>query len=247
MKGLCKLSLVEFKLFTREFFAAFFTLAFPVMLLVLFGMIYGNEKSDFFGGYGMVDIAVPSYTAMIIASSGLISITTIIASYREKGILRRLHATPLRPQTILSAHVIVIFIMTSLGMGLLIITGKLLYNMQFEGNFLSVAAGFTLSSLSFFSLGFLIAGLIPTARTAQATAMVLFYPMIFLSGATIPLEVLPENVQNIATILPLKHVVILLRGLWIGHSWQQHLTEVAVLFGILIIAIPISAKTFRWE
>ena len=72
MKGLFKLSLVEFKLFTREFFAAFFTLAFPVMLLVLFGMIYGNEKSDFFGGYGMVDIAVPSYTAMIIASSGLI-------------------------------------------------------------------------------------------------------------------------------------------------------------------------------
>lgn len=247
MKGLFKLSLVEFKLFTREFFAAFFTLVFPVMLLVFFGMIYGNEKTDFFKGAGFVDIAVPSYTAMIIASSGLISITTIIASYREKGILRRLHATPLRPQTILSAHVFVIFIMTTLGMVLLIIAGKLIYNMQFEGNLFSVTAGFTLSSMSFFSMGFLIAGLIPTARTAQATAMVLFYPMIFLSGATIPLEVLPENIQNFATILPLKHVVILLRGLWFGNNWGQYLLEVSVLTGILLIAIPISAKTFRWE
>jgi ABC-2 type transport system permease protein len=247
MRGLTKLAWVEFKLFTREFFATFFTLAFPVMMLLFFGMIYGNEKTDFFGGYGMIDIAVPSYTAMIIATSGIISITTIIASYRERGILRRLHATPLRPHTILSAHVFVIFIMTVLGMTLLIIMGKLVYGLQFEGNLLSVAAAFTLSSISFFSLGFLLAGLIPTARTAQAVAMVIFYPMIFLSGAAIPLEVLPENIKTVATFLPLKHVVTLLRGLWIGQGWDQHLTEVGVLILMLIICVTLSTRSFRWE
>ncbi len=247
MRGLTKLAWVEFKLFTREFFATFFTLAFPVMMLLFFGMIYGNEKTDFFGGYGMIDIAVPSYTAMIIATSGIISITTIIASYRERGILRRLHATPLRPHTILSAHVLVIFIMTVLGMTLLIIMGKLVYGLQFEGNLLSVAAAFTLSSISFFSFGFLLAGLMPTARTAQAVAMVIFYPMIFLSGAAIPLEVLPENIKTVATFLPLKHVVTLLRGLWIGQDWNQHLTEVGVLILMLIICVTLSTKSFRWE
>ena len=247
MRGLTKLAWVEFKLFTREFFATFFTLAFPVMMLLFFGMIYGNEKTDFFGGYGMIDIAVPSYTAMIIATSGIISITTIIASYRERGILRRLHATPLRPHTILSAHVLVIFIMTVLGMTLLVIMGKLVYGLQFKGNLLSVAAAFTLSSISFFSLGFLLAGLIPTARTAQAVAMVIFYPMIFLSGAAIPLEVLPENIKTVATFLPLKHVVTLLRGLWIGQDWNQHLTEVGVLILMLIICVTLSTKSFRWE
>lgn len=247
MRGLLKLAWVEFKIFTREFFASFFTLVFPMMLLLFFGMIYGNEKTDFFGGYGMVDIAVPSYTAMIIATSGIISITTILASYRERGILRRLHATPLRPQAILSAHVSVIFVMTVLGMILLIIMGKLVYDLQFEGNLFSVAAAFTLSSLSFFSIGFLLAGLIPTARTAQAVAMVIFYPMIFLSGAAIPLEVLPENIRTVATFIPLKHVVTLLRGLWIGHGWGQHLMEVGILTGTLIIGVTLSAKTFRWE
>jgi ABC-2 type transport system permease protein len=96
-------------------------------------------------------------------------------------------------------------------------------------------------------LGFVIAGLMPTARTAQVVAMVLFYPMLFLSGAAIPREVMPETIQQYAQALPLTHVVSLLRGLWIGESWGQHLTEVGVLVAMAVIGVIISAKTFRWE
>lgn len=247
MRQLLKLAWIEFKLFGREFFATFFTLVFPVMLLLLFGMIYGNDKTGRFGGHGMIDVAVPAFTAMIIASSGIISITTILATYRERGILRRLHATPLKPHTILGAHVLVIYLMTTVGMCLLIVTGRMVYDLQIKGNLLSIAGAFTLSSFSFFSIGFLIAGLIATARTAQAVAMVIFYPLIFLSGAAIPLEVLPSNIQRFAAFFPLKHVVTLLRGLWIGEAWSAHLTEVTVLVAVMIVAVPISAKSFRWE
>jgi ABC-2 type transport system permease protein len=137
--------------------------------------------------------------------------------------------------------------MTTLGMVLLIFAGKLVYHMQFNGNALSVLAGFTLSSLSFFAIGFVLAGLMPTARTAQVVGMVILYPMLFLSGAGFPRELLPEAIKKISAFLPLTYVVNLLRGLWTGEAWSGHVTEVVVLAAILVMCIVISVKTFRWE
>jgi len=247
MRGLYKLSVVEMKLFLREPMAAFFTLVFPLMMLFLFGSIYGNKPSPFFGGFGSVDISVPAYTAMIIATSGLMGITIVLATYREQGILRRLKATPISPHTILTSQVFVIFLMTAAGMVLLIIAAKVVYGLRFAGNPINVALAFILGCMTFFAIGFILAGLAPTPRSAQVVAMVLFYPMIFLSGATIPREVLPEAIQTYSQILPLTHVVSLLRGLWIGESWALHFKEVAVLLGILVVCVIISTKTFRWE
>jgi ABC-2 type transport system permease protein len=247
MKSLLKMTWMETKLFFREPVGAFFTLVFPLMMLFLFGSIYGNKPVPEFGGRGTIDISIPAYTAMIIATSGLMSVTITMAAYREKGVLRRLRTTPVSPLVVLGAQVIVTFAMTSLGMLLLILAGKLVYHVRFEGNALSVLAGFVLASLSFFGLGFILAGLMPTARTAQIVGMVLLYPMLFLSGAGFPREFLPEAIQKVSAFLPLTYVVNLLRGLWIGEAWSQHLLDVGVLVGMLILGIIISAKTFRWE
>lgn len=247
MKNLMKMTFMESKLFLREPLGAFFTLIFPLMMLFLFGSIYGNKPSAYFNGYGTVDISVPAYTAMIIATTALMSLTITITSYRENGVLRRLRTTPINPLTILTSQVLVLFLMTTIGMILLVIAGKLVYNMRFEGNLFSVFLGFALSSFSFFSLGFIIAALMPTARTAQVVGMVLLYPMLFLSGAGFPRELLPNTIIKISTFLPLTYVVNLLRGLWIGDSWGQHLTDVFVLAGILVAGVLISLKIFRWE
>jgi ABC-2 type transport system permease protein len=247
MKGLFKLTWIELKLFSREPIAAFFTLAFPLMMLFLFGSIYGNKPSSFFGGFGTIDISVPAYTAIIIGSSALLSLGISVATYRETGVLKRLRATPLRPRTILGAQVSVIYLMTALGMALLIAGGKLVYGLRFEGRPVSVFAGFTLSALSMFAMGFVLASLAPTARTAQVAGMVIFYPMIFLSGATIPREILPESIRQYSQLLPLTHVVTLLRGLWVGDAWGGHMKEVIVLAGLLVAGVFVSAKTFKWE
>jgi ABC-2 type transport system permease protein len=247
MKSLLKLTWMETKLFLREPVGAFFTLAFPLMMLFLFGSIYGNAPVQQFNGQGTVDISVPAYTAMIIATTGLVGLTITMAAYRENGVLRRLRTTPISPLVILVAQVIVLFMMTVLGMVLLIIAGKLVYHLRFEGNALSVLAGFVLCSLSFFAIGFILAGLMPTARTAQVVGMVILYPMLFLSGAGFPRELLPETIKKISTFLPLTYVVTLLRGLWVGDPWSTHLTDVFVLAGILVVGVLISIKTFRWE
>lgn len=247
MKSLLKMTWMEVKLFLREPVGAFFTLAFPLMMLFLFGSIYGNEPTPMFGGYGTIDISVPAYTAMIIATSGLMSITITMAAYRENGVLRRLRTTPVSPLVVLAAQVIVVFTMTSLGMVLLIIAGKLVYHMRFDGNAWSALGGFVLGSLSFFGLGFILASVLRTARTAQIVGMVLLYPMLFLSGAGFPRELLPETIKKVSTCLPLTYVVNLLRGLWIGEAWSQHITEVIVLVVMLVAGVLISAKMFRWE
>jgi ABC-2 type transport system permease protein len=238
---------MEAKLFLREPVGAFFTLAFPLMMLFLFGSIYGNEPQAMFGGQGTIDISIPAYTAMIIATTGLVGLTITMAAYRENGVLRRLRTTPISPLVVLAAQVIVLFLMTTLGMLLLIVAGKLIYHIRFDGNALSVLAGFVLCSLGFFALGFILAGLMPTARTAQVVGMVLLYPMLFLSGAGFPRELLPETIKKVSTFLPLTYVVNLLRGLWIGETWGGHLLDVAVLAGILVLGVIISAFTFRWE
>lgn len=247
MKSLLKMTWMEAKLFLREPVGAFFTLVFPLMMLLLFGSIYGNEPTSMFGGYGTIDISVPAYTAMIVATTGLMGLTITMAAYRENGILRRLRTTPVSPLAILAAQVIVLFLMTSLGMVLLIIAGKLIYHMRFEGNALNVLVGFTLSSLSFFAIGFVLAGLMPTARTAQVVGMVLLYPMLFLSGAGFPRELLPETIKKVSTFLPLTYVVNLLRGLWIGEAWGGHYLDVAVLSGTLILGVVTATFIFRWE
>ena len=247
MRAFMKYTWTEIKLFLREPIGAFFTLLFPLMMLFLFGSIYGNEPTPMFNGYGTVDISVPAYTAMIIATTGLMGLTITMSSYREKGILRRLRISPLRPQVILAGQVVVIFLMTVLGMLLLILAGTLVYNLRFDGKVLNVILAFLLSSMSFFSLGFVLASILPNARTAQVVGMAILYPMLFLSGAGMPLEILPESLQNFSKFLPLTHVVNLLRGLWTGGSWADHMVDVWVLLGVLAAGVLISSLTFRWE
>ncbi len=247
MRGLGKLTLYNLKLYLREPMASFFTLLYAPMMLVLFGSIYGNEPSPMFGGRGTVDVSVPAYIALVIVTVGLISIPIGTASRRETGVLRRFRATPLRPLTYLVADVAVYFAVTALGVLLLVATGKIGFHLKFQGNVLSVALGFILGMSAFTALGYVVAGLSPSGRAAQAIGMFVAFPFMFLSGATVPLEALPAGVRSVAQFIPLTHVVTLLRGLWTGGSWGSFGKEIAVLVGVLVVGVAVSAQTFRWE
>ena len=247
MRGLGKLIRTEILLYLREPMATFFTLAFPVLLLVLFGSIYGNKPNPFFGGRGTVDMSAPAYIALIIGSTALMSIPISLGTYRERGILRRFRATPLRPGTIIGAEVIVHYGITVLGAALLIMVARLGYGMRFTGNPFLVLAAFTLAALSFFAVGFLLASLAPNARVAYVMGMVFYFPNIFLSGAAIPKEIFPPTVRAIGKFIPMTHVVSLLQGFWFGDPPGKHVTEIVILGGRLLAGTLVSALTFRWE
>jgi len=247
MRGFRKLTLVNLKLYLREPIATFFTLAFPPLMVVLFGAMYGNDPSPMFGGYGSMDVSMPAYTAMILGTVGFLGVPITISGYRESGVLRRFQATPMRPLTYILADIVANLVTTLLGMMGLVIVGWLLYRVQFEGQVMAVILAVVFCGLAMFSIGYLIAGLAPGARTAQVIGMVVFYPMMFLSGASIPLEVMPETIQRIGDFLPLTYVVRLLRGLWFGDAWGEHLIETAVLAGVLVVCTALAARFFRWD
>ncbi len=162
MRGLWKLIEYNLKLYLREPIASFFTLLYAPMMLVLFGSLYGNKPTATFGGMGTVDVTVPAYIALVIVTVGLMSVPINTSARRENGVLRRLRVTPLRPLTYLVADVVVYYLVTLLGVVLLVLVGRLGYGLHFQGNVFSVAAAFTLGILSFMALGYLIAGLSPT-------------------------------------------------------------------------------------
>ncbi|MBK6324595.1 MAG: ABC transporter permease [Chloroflexi bacterium] len=245
MKTLWKMIWTELKLQLREPVGVFFTLAFPLMLLFIFGSIYGNEPSDYLGGHGSIDISVPGYIGMIIGTIGMLSLPIALSTYREQGILRRLQATPLPSSIILWSQVAVNVIMTLLGASMLVIAGFVVYDLSVPQASLGLLLAVILSGFSFLAVGFVLAGVLPTARSAQAVGMALFYPMLFLSGAAMPRQVMPEGVQKFSELLPLTHVVKLLEGLWLDGVWNQ--TSLAVVVGLLMVCLVISRRTFRWE
>ncbi|HUS83503.1 MAG TPA: ABC transporter permease [Anaerolineales bacterium] len=247
MRGLRELTKTSIILYIREPIAAFFTLAFPTMLIIIFGAMYGNDPSPLFGGLGSMDVSMPAYSALILGTIGLLSVPITTAGYREQGVLRRFRATPMQPLTYIVSDLLTNLAMTILGMALLFTVGWLLYRVQFAGNILLLLFAVILSGLAMSSMGYLIASLASGARVAQVIGMVIFYPMMFLSGAGMPIELLPPSLQRVSDFLPLTYVARLLRGLWFGEPLVDHLIEVVVLIGILVVFGGAAARYFRWE
>ncbi len=247
MAGMAKLTAIEARLYLRRPEAFFFTLLFPMLLVLVFGGIWGNKPTPFFGGRGMVDASTPAYIGIIIGSTALLGISISVGTDRERGVLRRYRATPLRPAAVLVANVIVHFGMTLAGSLLLIATARAVFGLRFGGNAAAVLFGFTLSALSFFAVGFLLASVAPTSRSAYVIGMALYFPNIFLSGATFPAPMFPPLIRTINRAFPMTHVVRLLQGLWFGEPLASHGTDVLVLAAMLVAGTALSAALFRWE
>ena len=246
MHSWLKLTWVETKLFLREP-GVYFALLFPFAFLFIFGSIYGNKPSAFFGGHGSLDFYMPAYIAILIIAIGFYSLPIAIINYRERGILFRLQATPLRPLTILSAQIGANFLMTTAGAIILMVAGRLFYNVHVTGSMLNVLIAYVLSVLSIFALGLLMASIVPNARAASLIGTLLFLSMFYLSGATVPLKIYPQAVQRIAEFLPLTHAIKLMQDMWFGGNWLDHWVNVLALLGLLAVSLLLSAKLFRWR
>jgi len=187
------------------------------------------------------------FVAILIAVSAVLSLVTIISIYREGGILKRLRATPLRPQTILTAHVIVKLLLTAVTLLLMVLAGRRYYPADFEVPVAGFAIALLVSTCSILSIGFLIASIVPTARFAQPIGAAILYPMLAVSGLFMPVDSLPPVLQAVARVLPFTYAVSLLQGMWTGDAWSAHVGDVAALAAVTVVCTALSARVFRWE
>ena len=248
LRGLWKLTWIEIKVFLREPLGAFGTIAVPVLIFVVLGRV-GKLRVGAPSHYasGLSGAYLPVLVALLISLSAVLSLVTIISIYREGGILKRLRATPLRPQTILSAHVIVKLLLTAATLSLMLLAGKRYFPPGAHVPWFSFTIALLISTWSILSVGFLIASIVPTARFAQPIGAIILYPMVGFSGLFVPISDLPPVLRAVAQVLPLTYAVRLLEGIWNGDAWLAHLTDVAALTGLFILFTAISARVFRWE
>jgi ABC-2 type transport system permease protein len=236
----------EFLLYMREPSAFFFTLIFPLMMLMLFGSIWGNSPFDG-ADFGYIDTAVPAFIGMVISTSGIMGLATSMAAYREKGILRRFRASPLSPLTVLLGELGALMLVTLAGVILLILAGVLVFGMQFRGSVPEVLPAMLLSVLSISAVGFVPASLASTARGGMIVANVIYFPMLFLSGAVLYKPMLPDFLQVASMAFPLTYVIELLQGLWLGGHLTDYPLQIGVLAGVTVLCSSISIRFFRWE
>ena len=250
MRGLFQLTWLEIKIFLREPLGALGTLLMPVAIYLILGRVMGGRSlraPQTAESAAFLAAGLPVLASVFMAISAVTSLVTIISIYREGGILKRLRATPLRPQTILSAHVLVKLLFTALTLTLMVMAGRRYYPAGTNPPIFSFAIALLFSTLSILSIGFVIASLVRTARFAQPLGAVIFYPMLALSGLFMPIDVLPSGLQWVARFLPLTYVVSLLHGIWTGDSWFAHGGDLAALTIACVVFTAISSRVFRWE
>lgn len=243
MKAFFTIFKTEFLLFLRNFFSFFFALVFPVLMLVLFGGIYGNEP--IYSGKGMMDICVPAYAVMVMGVTGLMSFPLTLAEYKEKKIYKRFDATPVGKKQVITAQTTVHVIMTLIGIAILCGMGKLLYDIKVKGNIALIGMGILLSTASMFSMGFLFTAIGRDAKGTSLLCYVCYFIMLFLSGATIPDMLFPDTMKTVAGFLPMTYAVDLMQGLFAGESLGMYKTELLVLGLSAILLTALGALLYR--
>src|SRR5580700_6095328 len=248
LRGLFKLTWIELKIFMREPLGAIGTILFPVLIFIVLGRMFGHGKSASSPENSQfIQAGIPVLASLFITISAVLSLVTIISIYREGGILKRLRATPLRPPTILTAHVIVKLLLTAATLFLLVLAGKRYYPVGVQAPLFSFTIALLISTWSILSIGFVIASIVPTARFAQPIGAVILYPMIGVSGLFVPVAALPPVLRAVARVVPLTYAVSLLEGIWRGDAWLAHVGDVAALVVVFLVCTALSRKVFRWE
>jgi ABC-2 type transport system permease protein len=214
---------VELKLLVREPVTLVLAFAYPLIVLFVLAEVFGteierdDETGEFiFRGVPPVDYYVSAYVGVVIASIGLISMPVHLASYRERGVLRRFRASGVPAALVLGAQVVVAVVGALASSAVLVAAAQLTYDAVLPQRPLVTVVAFLLVTIEFAAIGALLGVALPTARAAQGAGLLLFFVMIFIAGAGPPPEVMSEPLRRIADLLPLTHAIHLLQDAWLG-------------------------------
>jgi ABC-2 type transport system permease protein len=246
MKVLGRVTVTELRLFLREPLAVFFAMVFPPLLLGILGSVPGfREHQAELGGTRMVDIYVPILISLSIATLALTGLPQLLATYRERGVLRRMATTPVRPTTMLGAQLVMCAGMALVTMAVMLAVGRIAFGVALPRQVAGYAVAYVLSVVAMLTVGLVVAALAPSGKGAGAIGTVLFFPVLFFAGLWVPRATMPEGLRRVSDFTPLGAGVQSLQDA-AGGAWP-HLAQVAVLLGWTVAAGAAAARFFRWE
>jgi ABC-type multidrug transport system permease subunit len=219
----------------------FFSVVFPLGMFFLYGGIFarGNPR------------AVSYFLGPVIAFNVMGSfwgLSAALVMFREQGILRRFHVTPVTASDMLASSLLANFVLTIPTVSFELFLARAIFHVPSLGNLFSLAVLVTVGTVSFGSLGLVVASVTNTMQETQVLNQLIWLPLIFLSGATFPLSYLPNSVQHFGLFLPATYLVTALQSaLYQSFPVWKLLVQILALATWAVLTFFVAAQLFRWE
>jgi ABC-2 type transport system permease protein len=221
---------VELKLMLRDPLVLTFVFVFPVLTMLIIGGSFGTKPQPSFANVNPAHWYVASYLTVVIAATGLVMLPVHLASYRERGVLRRFAAAGFPRWSFALAQLVVGLVAVATASAVELGVAAPVYGIPALHELWRVALGIGLGAVAFVSIGVLLGTLLPSARAAQAVGLLLFFPSFLLGAGGPPPDALPHAMRSIANLLPLSQVTAAIRDPWLGTGpGSASLIAVAIL------------------
>ena len=228
--------------FSRSRTAVYWTLAFPLVFLSIYGFMFGRGDS------GQFNLLMPGLLTITTISGSLFGVSLRMVTERETGILRRLRLTPVHPLSVVLAHGAMSLTMLIGSVAVQSIVARLAFGFHVAGTLLSLFTVIALGGLALIPFGLVVGSIARDSKVAPAMTNFLFFPLMFLSGATVPFPFLPEWLQRVARLIPTTYLVEALQGVIIrGVSVSKLGAPVIMLLLTAVIGVSVNGLLFRWE
>ncbi|GIJ07530.1 ABC transporter permease [Micromonospora andamanensis] len=234
----------EAKLHLRDIPTLVLTVALPTLILVVLGLIPTlREPNPDFDNQSFVTYFTPSLLVVTLAMVAVNALPTVLATYRERGILRRLATTPASPLALLAAQLVLALVGILASAVLLAVVARVAFGTPLPQHPLGFAAALVLGTAALLAVGLLVAAVAPTAKSAQALAVPVFMLIMFFGGVYLPRFLLPDFLADVGAYTP--PGVQALLDAWTGTA--PHPLHLGIMAVIAVAAGAAAAKLFRWE
>jgi len=219
----------------------FFSVVFPLGMFFLYAGIFARGNP----------CAVSYFLGPVIAFNVMGSfwgLSAALVMFREQGILRRFHVTPVTATDMLASSLLANFVLTLPTISVELFLARFIFHVPSLGNLFSLAVLVTVGTVSFGSLGLVVASVTNTMQETQVLNQLIWLPLIFLSGATFPLAYLPNSIQHFGLFLPATYLVTALQSaLYQSFSVWKLLIQILALALWAVLTFFVAAQLFRWE
>lgn len=243
MRRFFTLCRIELKLALRSPDVILFALAMPIVIMVITALTSGTAE----GPQLVISTSLGAYLAIGVCAIGLMNLPLTLADYRHKRVLKRLQVTPVHPGLLLTVQGTVQALLALLSATLVLVASGAIFSVTVQGSPLQLVFAFLLVLTSIFSIGLCIASTARDVKRAGILCSLLYFPMLLLSGTTIPFDRFPKALQLAAQVLPLRQGVVLLQGIASGRGIGSYLFELLVLISVTIVCGIIAVRSFRWD
>lgn len=215
MTALTRVLRSEARLFLREPVSLIFALALPALVVLILGGVFDPDDPAF-AGADPSDFYIAAYVGVVLAAVAFIMLPVHLASYRERGVLRRFDASHLPPWVLPAAWALVATVLCVTGIAVLLAVGHVAYGIPGIEHPATTLAALAVAIPTYVSVGVCLGLLLPTARAAQAVGMAIFFPSFLLGGGGPPPDAMPTVMRTVSNLLPTTQSIRAIQIGWIG-------------------------------